>query len=1144
LNLEFRNDTNLMTSDQEPGSFFNAGKDIVLLRMPDLAELQNLWNDFNRELRSSLKELFLTPYGQVTESLGLLGFRAKEAEARRSVLYGMLTSGSPRKSVHFRKSAIAKALITLDLIPDTTPHGRTRSRGLRGEGSVENYALAMPSGHQRALIEALIDTDDIDSWLLVSQGSSVGWRGLNTSLTDAADAAVFLHELAEATERLMGDRDRRTKRHANPSELILFSPAWFSQYLAKRGIWVWPARYVTRVLYLYPSRLLPLLTRVSVGKEKRQFADEVFQYHQDQRNTGASVSIQAFAAAALCANTWRDHEDGFRWYPLAAFKEAVLAMASATHLSTSINAVYRLAAEHFGADLSTRPEAKLFLLSMRLGQLGVDAFNWTSNPTPRNTRVAEKLLGEAITSVPHHVQSWAAQLRELLPLFQVKNINQVEHAMNLWLIYLMTVEADAAPIDLQSVSRPLHVHDLRGINRHTFRTFLDSFYRDNARDLGNRALSTMQKAFRLAALRDGFQDQTNPFDPKLDRISNVHKKKNDATPRKPLELEAWEFIVRKNRENDFAFARSLGPKRFHYTLRNPDTGKYETVFWPAEPIIIDIILNSGLRHVSARWVDSGEGDQYVIDRQTMTRIPNPHPSATLGRSEAFLQLVSLPGRERRKVIGMNVIINKTGKPYVIPWSDADVVESVYRILELQRRYNPIRYPVKPLKNKTRDVTRGNPDLYQDIYPLFRDPAGAQNAAVSETKVLAYWKDLLRECQPAVNKLFGYDYPLVDDDGLVFDLHSLRVTMVSNLLEAGVSLELVRDLVGHATWIMTWHYNGRRSAMLHTAMQKAMEARSQAHDRLASGNHAAIEEYANEAVTPEFVPDHIGKRMLREYARRSGLAPFDVFLHGICPGGTCATGGEKIAEGRFKPVWRERACSGCRYRVTGVKFKPGILNRINNLQAEMRLSAKRAQELSLQIEQIEAKEGKAAHALRRTQGAESSLRDHLAKEYGLELRTLAIITEVEKMATEAGTSAEKLLLPAVGGLDPEKLECGFAECHEFELMHTLVKETRILPAAIMEIPHGVEASLKTMVREILRANDISELMFRLSPSQETDACIQIGDILLDKFPETARFQQLVEGALRLDSNAMLTVRSEIDSVLAGRSSPHTHIEGLE
>lgn len=1139
MQLEFRNDRNIAVSDQEPGSFFNSSSNFVLLRMPDADEFRNLWIEFDLELRKELKDLLLQPYGDVVEKLGLLGFQAKEAEGRKHTLFGMLTSGTVAKSAHFRKSAMANAMLALDLIPDRTPHGKARKRAPRGLGSVEEHALAMSKKNQEDLIDALVDLDDIDEWMLVSQGSEVGWSKLRKSVQGVDDVSAFLKELAVATESLMGEDDQRTVRHASADQKIQYAPSWFSQWLARRGIWAWPARYVARIMYLYPARFLPLATRLSVAAHHRDFADLVFRYHQGQRNTGASMAIQAFATSALCGNTW-DNE--FRWYPLAAFKERVGTLSSRLQLSTSINTIYKLAIEHSGANANTRPEARLFLTSTRIGKTGVDAFNWTTAPTSYNTQVASKILGRPITEIPDHVRLWAGQFRELLPLFQVKTIKAVERSLSLWLIFLMTVEAEDAPLDFQSISRPRHVHDLRKENNHTFWTFLDSLYRGDARDQGNRAISDMRKAFHLASVRDGFQHETNPFDAKLDKIGRGYTQRADVTSRKPLELEAWEFIVRKNREHDYGFARSLGPKRFHYTLRNPRSGEYETVFWPAEAIIVDIILNSGMRHISARWIDSGEGDERVLDPETMGLRPNPHPAATIGRNESFLQLVNLPGRETRKIIGMKVGLNKTGAPFVIPWTDSHIVASCRRMLELQTKYNPISAPVKPTTGKgSWEVTRATPELYPDIYPLFRDPGVALHTAVSDTKVLTYWKDLLRACQPGVTALFGYEYPLISDDGLVFDLHALRVTMVSNLLAAGVNIEIVRDLVGHATWLMTWHYNGLRSAKLHTSLQEAMEMRSQAHDRLASGDRDAILEYADEAVTPDFVDHHVGVGLLRGLAERQNRTTFETFLHGICPGGLCATGGEKVGEGKFKPVWRERACSGCRYRVTGPRFKPGIINRVNNLMAELRMSAKRIQELGDRIEQEELKKGKPAHALRRLQRSESGFKDQLAKEYAMELQVLEMVSQVQQMAESEGKSADNLLLPSVPGFDPEQLSYGFAEVHEFELMHTLVKETRLLPASIMEIPQGVEAHFKGMVREILRANNLGDLMLRLPSDKETEASLLVGDALLEHYPEANRFQELLKGAIRLDPSALEGVRKDVSSLLAGSSTQAKQIE---
>jgi hypothetical protein len=1129
MKLEIRNTDNLMTSDKEIGSYFNPTDRMVLLRVPDADELRRLWSEFDQELRAELKELLLQPYGDIVDKLGYLGFNKKLADERRNTLFAMLPKTNV-KSAQFSNAALFNAAIALDLIPDKKPNGQPRKRLAQGEGSIFEQVLGMSLDDRKAIIEVIVDDhENLDEWLLVSQGSAVGWAQLRNRIKTVTDAAAFLGGLADETDKLMGDDDQRTVRHASIDDKIVYAPTWFAQFLAKRRIWVWPARYTARMMFMYPARFSPLVARMSVLEDRRSFADSVLRYHQDQRHTGAVVSLQAFVTAALCGNAWEAGESPFRWYPLAAFKECASSLASANHIQGSINAVYKLAVEHAGETVKRRPEAHYFVNSARLAKIGVDAFNWTLNPTPFNTQVASRLLERPIESVPDYVKSWAEQLRQLLPLFGVKTIKMVENPLNYWLFYLMTLDPKDAPIDFQTIVRTDHVHDLRGRNTRTFWNFLSVHFPADRADMGNRAISIMRKAFHLAALRDEFKG-ANPFDTKLDKIGAGYSKGHDITHRKALELEAWELIVQKNRENDYGFARSLGPNRCHYTLRNPDTGEYELVFWPAEPVAVDILLNSGMRQISGRWVDSGEGDAMRIDRETMRLVPNDHPAATPRREECFLQLVDLPGADSRKIFGQRVGTNKTGKPYVIPWVDSAVVDGFYRMLDLQTKYNPISESVKPIQDRTRDIARGNPQLFPDIFPLFRDPDSNGDKAVSDNKLLNYWKDLLRHCQDEVNALYGYEYPLITDDGLVFDLHSLRVTMVTNLLEAGVSPEIVMDLVGHATWMMTWHYNAKRSTRMNLGIQEVMARRTEAHAKLAARNQDAIEEYAAEAVVPDFVKDHVGAGMLRKYKSRRDLPPFEIFLHGICPGGSCATGGAKIGK-RFTAVWRERACSGCRYRVTGPKFKHGIQNKINNLLAELKLSGQRAQELSQQIEEEELRTGRENHALRGLQHSENRFKNRLTEELAKEVSVQRIVHEVEGAARAAGLPTDDILLPASTDFDPANVSYGFTEVHEFELFYSLTKETRLLPAAVLETAPGVEAHMKKLLKEVLRKHSLAELMAPLTDRQETEACLLIGGRLLELYPEANQFQKLMEGAIELDHNVVQDMQAHVRAVLA-------------
>jgi hypothetical protein len=475
MNLEFRNDDNLMCSDKEPGSYFNGTDRIVLLRVPDVGELKRLWEEFDRQLRSELKDILVQPYGEIVRKLGNLGFRTGNAAGREDQLFGMLTQNA-EKQAHFSKPALFMAATALDLVPDRKPNGQPRQRMKRGEGKILDEVLAMPREIQKAIIEAIVDDhQDIDGWMLVSQGSEVGWEGLRNRVHGTTDTAAFLEELAADTDRAMGERENRVVRHADPNDKIRFAPRWFSQFLAQRKIWVWPARYASTMIHLYPSRFTPLVARMSVSAEHRDLADAVFRYHQGKGNTASAVSLQAFATAALCGNTFETSRGPFNWYPMAAFKEKIPSLSSSKFLSSSLNAVYRIAVEHAGESVKERPEAHLFVNGGRLARVGVDAFNWTLNPTPFNTQLASKMLERPVTAVPSHVKSWAAQLRELLPEFENKIVTQDENALNLWLIYLMTLEPERAPKDFQSISRTEHVHDLRGENTDTFWDFLNAY---------------------------------------------------------------------------------------------------------------------------------------------------------------------------------------------------------------------------------------------------------------------------------------------------------------------------------------------------------------------------------------------------------------------------------------------------------------------------------------------------------------------------------------------------------------------------------------------------------------------------------------------------------------------------------------------
>lgn len=105
---------------------------------------------------------------------------------------------------------------------------------------------------------------------------------------------------------------------------------------------------------------------------------------------------------------------------------------------------------------------------------------------------------------------------------------------------------------------------------------------------------------------------------------------------------ALQLISEENRKDDFGFARRYGQRGFTFTLLNTETGIEDEVFWPAVPITVEVLINSGARNSAARWADSGEGDQLLAHRHEPTSVPNRLPTAAKGRAEAFIQKRHIP----------------------------------------------------------------------------------------------------------------------------------------------------------------------------------------------------------------------------------------------------------------------------------------------------------------------------------------------------------------------------------------------------------------------------------------------------------------------------------------------------------------------
>ena len=126
---------------------------------------------------------------------------------------------------------------------------------------------------------------------------------------------------------------------------------------------------------------------------------------------------------------------------------------------------------------------------------------------------------------------------------------------------------------------------------------------------------------------------------------------------------------------------------------DPETGKLKSIWWPGPAVLMDILLQIPLRHKQARYLDSGEGDEFVLDIASMKLNKNTLQTAENGRNQCFIQRISLSPLRDELGLGMYINTNKTGRDYSFPWLLPDIAANVERVIHWQQKYNPISAPV-------------------------------------------------------------------------------------------------------------------------------------------------------------------------------------------------------------------------------------------------------------------------------------------------------------------------------------------------------------------------------------------------------------------------------------------------------------------
>ena len=542
------------------------------------------------------------------------------------------------------------------------------------------------------------------------------------------------------------------------------------------------------------------------------------------------------------------------------------------------------------------------------------------------------------------------------------------------------------------------------------------------------------------------------------------------THREAMPTRLISLAIRILTENDFAWAKEAGRIKDTFRWVNPETNKFETVWSPVRAYAVLTKLLLPARTYQVRMLDSGEGDtfRYSGAGQWEPNLGPHHPTSTAPVERGVFR------RYKRKDGSIGAVFyfntNKTAdidnivKGYVMPWEKQDALQLLVDLRNWQEKYNPVKAPTAWSDIIELQKVKHADDLSKrgTSYFLFRDPANKSrpDLPVTDPRVRNLWLKLMDEME---RRLADAGETLSNGDPIKlvltrdtsgqpasapFDLHSLRVSIITAMYEEGVPPEYLMKIVGHATVLMTLYYTKLNAETLSLRMDEALLARQRKSQAEMAG---FIKRASRQELEQAVAFRHPSALDAAESGTGVGLLVMD---HGICP-----VAAKRCNEGlaildpatnvtRFQAVpGGATNCSRCRFFMTGPAFLFGLEAHVNDLAYRLKKASftfETAQERfdALADAHADALGGGAPfHKQRELEIAETAFEAATAAvdDIALSLQAAYALTEQCIRITSLETG-DGLALVAVGGTG--QVEAVLSEGHEFEQLNRIcVNATR-------------------------------------------------------------------------------------------------------
>lgn len=732
------------------------------------------------------------------------------------------------------------------------------------------------------------------------------------------------------------------------------------------------------------------------------------------------------------------------------------------------------------------------------------------------------------------VQHWAAMLREVFPHLKVKDPSRYRAAGVYWLHYINTLQNP--PQSIEEISRSRHIHHFLQHSEPTFRVFLNK--QSLSPGVKNDALSSLSQMFEIYRHLHSLAIN-NPIDYRFDRFLSPQVR--GKTPRTPLSPELIQFLKDFNRQDGFGFSRSLKPRSWrtdrmgfmrHYRrVIDPEDGELKLMWWPGFAVLLDVMLTIPLRGFQARWLDTGEGDECSLDVQTLQEHPNPLPTAQKGRQMGVFKSFAKGLDTSERILGLWITTNKRtidcDGQFGIPWCPDDLRDNIGMLITWQQRYNPISHPVRAERDywvtqlRSDEVTA----MIPEVYPLFRDP-GSDNGSLPPTyqQLQTYWNLFCIAAEEALHTHHDTPFRLTRDRlryvkgkehaerVALFDLHTLRVSGITALIEAGLPPHLVQDIVGHATLVMTLYYHKIHPGQINRALTDALESRELSLERIPEILRD-LDAYDSFLINTRAAEDAIGREILPSAL---GNGTYQVLSHGICPGGDCRTGGEYAASLKdHQPVPRAGACSLCRYRLTGPMFLAGLVINANKIMAELHAKGQAIARLNDHI-RTRRREGQTVIAFESRRELLYRELENLWQEWAAEHHYVKTCANLLSNYLQQCADSEKTLPLLAADTDLAQLAVKTEQRHPFHLNQLLAQASAFIPS---EQHEQAIAERDAFLNELFVNNNMDAFLLRLDRETRLYTGNLFGKMLAEIVPDLD-LQALHDGLLPMSAFAGL------------------------